>query len=269
MSKNDLEKWWDALQKKLKEKEFKIFPAIPPDNENVSNAYWIMEDDVDGFVDLAKALDINLLYVQKNVFSESDLNNLEQRLYGDDDSDDDSNVEIELPKEAKLLSKQGETHLGQVSIALIAWKYDNILHYFSKQAEWYTEIKEKYSEQVSIIKNLRETEKTKRKSEMEEEANKIANKLAGDKNFYQARTQLEQRRYIEKIYPNIDEGILYNAIQTALEIYQSQILPSLEKEWADKARKEIRAGKSKTTVATNLGITVPKLNRLLATYTEE
>lgn len=262
MSNNDLEKWWDALQKKLREKEFKIFPAIPPDNENVSNAYWIIADDVDGFLDLAKALDINLLYVQKIVFSESDLNNLEQRLYGDDDS----NIEIELPKEAKLLSKQGETHLGQVSIALIAWKYDNILHYFSKKAEWYVEIEEKYSEQASIIKNLREIEKTKREGEIEEETNEIANKLANDKNFYQVRSSLGRFFYAEKICGDVDKRVISDAAGKAWDIYQTEILPVQEQELADKAREGLDAGKSKTAVAEKLHISVHILNRLLARY---
>lgn len=286
MSADELEHWWKSLQEEIKGKGFLTFGEIP-DGEGWA-CYWRAEDDVAGFLDLAKAAGVRLIYLGANSFTEEDLEEMREQITPEvpeaeagEENGEDLETEPEVSPEAEKLLTDAQSHVGQLTLVALAWMHEGVLHHFIKQASWHTELEDRVEELHAEIESDAEErrqalaeERIEAASERAELTQKMAERLAHEPDFQTARGETAGRMHVaRRIFPDLQdyqsEGnkpSLNNVVQRAWSIFRGEIQPEQERKLAADAHALIDAGATKAEAARRLGITVKRLDGLLLRY---
>lgn len=237
MSKTDLETWHDKLQKDIKISGFRIFPGLP-DGEGW-RVYWT-NDDIESFLNLAKSVQVSLIYSAADSFTASDIDSLlnaEDKLDDEIEDEDEYDDEAEnFPPEVIRFKKRAATFLGRLSYVSVAWFHDGIQHIFIKESDWHEELRENAVKLQKIIEGKAEQDSERNNSEIQAKmalVHEKAGELARNPDFATARAGFHGRRIIaERVFPNLDLSLIIRVVSEAETIYQADVLPEKERQLA-------------------------------------
>lgn len=251
---------------------------------------WQEEEDAAGFLDLAKAVGVRLLYTSVESFSEQDLDEMREQLTPEmseqeADEDDEEGLEAEpvLPPEAEKLLNGAQSHIGQITAVWLAWVHGGVLNQFVRQARWHTELEDRVTELQANVRADAEERRQVLAEERAEAANKraeltqeYAERLAREPDFQNARGgDVGRMRVARRMFPELkgsdpegNKPSLSSVVQEASAIFLGEIQPAQERKLASDARALLDSHLPKAEVARRLGISPKRLDGLLMRHGE-
>lgn len=251
----------EEAKEELDRKGFKTFPAgLEVQATEGVTVRWPTADSPRGFLSFASDLGVEVIYAAEERFDHDDLERLEAGL--------GEGVEgSPIAKDARSLIEGSRGYLDRLYFVGLWWARDGIIHEWSAEAEWHVELEDQMSELAAQL--LVESESLR-----ERDTSGLAERLAKQPEFQRARTP-DQREYVaRKLLPELqlDDGepdsrwTLIKLAREARAIYEVEILPNEEEEYANRARLLMVDGKPRSKAAEQLGISDDRLKRILQTH---
>lgn len=266
---DDLDSLWEELEPRL-ERRFNLFsPSGMTWDEPVVT--WDPEEGLDEFLELAERLGVPMLYVTVTRFTEESLSDLQARLL---------DQEGPHPGAAAILTR-AEGYLDRISSIDIGWMFQGVGHFCEIEATWSIELEDEIAEE----RELDEMELAAERLLLEEQLRFVpqwAREVAQAVEFSRTRTMHQRMELVSQVIPEIEEitknhrhgswiarRLTRDVARKAFRIYETELLPTHERELARQAHELLSQGLRKYAVAARLGISKERLNRLISRYPAE
>ncbi len=179
----ELNNTWSEISQFLSQTDVAVFPAIPEGAGAI--AYW-PEHDWQGFLDLARRVDTQIIYAQRSTFDEAEY----EELVGDDEDDGDSDPEVEVTRN-ELRGRIGSTfRLG------LAFSVDGVLHEWQMVAEWWSIVEPEASHAEPFESRYSASERIAGELEMRSEREGWAKAIAEDRHYRELTSGSERHRFV-------------------------------------------------------------------------
>ena len=253
-----LESEWKQVETSIQKRKLLVFPNMVHFDETY--AAWPEEQGVESFLDLAQSLNIRLVYSGKTEFSSGEMEELVAELRSDESEDEEA-----ISSATQHIYAIAKPFLGRTMMFWVQWVYEGIIHIFRKTADWYEDLENSLADDQATIEAQREKQVEQRKAKLQE----TTQALASNSGFQKTRNWSARYDVAKRLYPNLAEDEIAELVDSAWQIYESEILPVQENALVKKARGLLESGQSLTRVANNLGMTSGRLERLLARYASD
>ncbi len=255
----DLEARWKDFQTAVAARGLRIYPGLPRGSDQ--GVFW--QGDPEGFedfLDLAQAVGARMVYALAERWDpEGFLEDLVERPLPED-----------LRPQMNALAAEAQARAGELSGFIAAWIHEGQVHVYMAEAAWATDLRERKEVLLETLDRMVEAEKAEEAEALEA----IAQKLAENREFQQARSYETRIRIAQRLFPELrerwlDHGQWWELVREARAIYEAEILPRQEQRMAEEAARLLASGLSKTEAAARLGISRERLDRLLQRYAGE
>lgn len=206
-----------------------IFPAVPAGG---SEAFW-PDADVTAFIGFAEQVGARVLYVRAAVAS----------ALADARREQGRSVPPDLRGRA-----------DEVAVVWAAFALDGVVHRFEAVARWF----DAACAQADVRADLD-------RHDLQARVDAMAREVVGDRAFwdYGVRGPDRKREVVETAFPDLDEMEVEEVMWAAVGVDRTELKPDREGGWAEHARRERDAGRTKVSIAEEIGITVNVLNRVM------
>jgi len=253
----------ESIISDLKKQGFVLFYGWAHGGES-NVVYWNQEHGGDWrkFLECAKALGTDLLYVNWSPFEEFQVEEALQR--SDDGTPDDNKTDKRDPERDLQEIERYRDKVGLTAVIDVAFVHDEITHIYQESADWFDTFEaltEAQKERSSVSNGFAHDVKPVDKALVR----KWASELAGHPRFRLART-VDQREYIlESIAGDeIEKLPIGDILARADAIYQFELKPKEEERIGEQARILRKQGLNINAIAFKLGIPRDRVSALLS-----
>jgi hypothetical protein len=271
----DLDEHWPEIMAAIEAAGMRVFPATIDEAHGI--ARWPQDHPFSAFLDHATQVGVRILYVDRAVFDEDNLNDLRDRVLAEETTSEYRPIRASMPAaepttsfpELEAFISKSRRYIGRVWAIEVQWLHGPIVHSYLKLAKWYSALLDELPSlkaRLSDLEFVRDEDAFKRHAADLETA---ARALSSTSEFRKSKKTLAAiRRLAAKALPEASLSDLSHVTRSALELYETEILPEEERLLALKARSLLDDGHSLTMAAAKLGMTTGRLQRLIARLEE-
>jgi len=271
----DLDGHWQEIMPAIEATGMRVFPATIDEAQGI--ARWPQDHLFPAFLDHATQLGVRILYVDRAVFDEDNLTDLRNRVFEEESTPEYRASRPGMPAaepttsfpELEAFISKSRRYIGRVWAVEVQWLHGPIVHAYLRLAGWYSALLDELpllKARLSDLEFVRDEDAFKRH---EADLETAARALASTSEFRKSKKTLAAiRRLAAKALPDASLSDLSQVTRSALELYETEILPEEERLLAHKARSLLDDGHSLTKAAAELGMTTGRLQRLIARFEE-
>jgi hypothetical protein len=262
----DLDHYWPELRRRL-QGTFTPFDAATVDWGNGPVVYWPDPDDVDGFLAVAAAAGVRMVYAHVVEFDDASLADLEAAL---------TRRHEPHPDLAGVLV-EGEAFLGRIAVLELGWLLDGMAHVLAVEADWYRRLQDDVRE-LAVAQSIDAEADQLLLSHRLERVPAWAEEVARQEDFQRTKSYAERYEVVCRFVPELGEAwereepgawtAVAEVAREAWRIFEEEIRPRQEREMAQIAHSLLMSGLKKYEVAARIGVSKERLNTLIARYPE-
>ncbi len=273
MELQDLEAHWEEVTSSIEGTQLRTFPGNI--DRPASIARWPDDKPFAEFLALAIALGAQPIYLDTAIFDQQALDDLRARVLDGDTLSESPPGTLAVATPVALSSfpeldrfiSSARPFLDRIWAVEVQWVWASVVHSYFKVAAWYSALMDKLPELKSQFAQIEIARDAEELSRHDVELERAARSIASGTDFRTSKKTLAAiRRVAAKALPDASLSDLHQIARTALDIYETEILPVEERRLAQKARLLVNDGLSLTKAAAKLGMTTDRLQRLLARY---
>ena len=260
---------WGELQQCATERDLTLFQGMPGTDDEELDSLSVAEwnGDVVGFLDVAKAVGVTLIYVEQKIFAYGDA--LIEPVRVESPSFDPNMPTNQQDESAVWMYERLQERTrdyarrdGETRSVQCAWTKDGILHRYTSRPDWFDEFTRLVTAVEIEAEFIDRENQIALSTEDAKRVKRLADELARHPRFTEANSEAKRRFMAEQLFP--DEPGLYSVVSLAELVYWWDVQPVERATKAQRVRELYDSGMSVTAIGGVLNLSTAKVRALLA-----